>query len=68
MSNKENKDKNFDTKLAAEEELDSKTALEEFEKSEEESKKKAAARRRTPNRSRLAWSFLIPNYEFRISN
>ncbi len=41
MSNKENKDKNFDTKLANEEELDSKTALEEFEKSEEESKRKA---------------------------
>ena len=47
MSNKENKDKNFDTKLAAEEELDSKTALEEFEKSEEESKKKAEEKKKS---------------------
>lgn len=41
MSNKEKKDKNLDAKPASEEELDSKTALEEFEKSEEDSKKKA---------------------------
>ncbi|MBQ3692691.1 MAG: Gldg family protein [Clostridia bacterium] len=40
MSNKENKDKNIDTQASEEEKLDSKAALEEFEKSEEESKKK----------------------------
>ena len=40
MNKKENKEKNLDKNLAAEEELDSKTALEKFEKSEEESNKK----------------------------